>query len=148
MKHSDFHHLVLCGCVMALLMGCGQRAPQSAGSTTGNNPPGNTPLPTQPPPPTYSSGVSLSRPSVIVGTNGWGPTLVYHASPAEAIPMHRWKAAFRRWTDKGMFICLPFTIRMAVAMNCRASMCMRRILWVDRHRYGHCPLAPERQLRT
>ena len=83
MKHSDFHHLVLCGCVMALLMGCSQRAPQSAGSTTGNTPPGNTPLPTQP---TYSFGVSLSRPSVIVGTNGWGPTLVYHATDSGGDP--------------------------------------------------------------
>lgn len=77
MKHSDFHHLMLCGCVMALLMGCSQRAPQSAGSTSGNTPLGNSPPPTQP---TYSVGVSLSRPSVIVGTNGWGPTLVYQAT--------------------------------------------------------------------
>jgi hypothetical protein len=87
LKRSDLHHLVLCGCVVALLTGCGQRAPQSAGSTTGNTPPGNPSPPsepTEPTQPTYSSGVSLSRPSVIVGTNGWGPTLVYHATDSES----------------------------------------------------------------
>ncbi len=80
MKHTDFHNLVLCGCVMALVIGCSQPAPQSAGNTPGNAPPANSL------PPTYSVGVSLGRPSVIVGTNGWAPTLVYNAADNGSAP--------------------------------------------------------------
>jgi len=72
---------------MALLMGCSQPAPQSAGTPTGSappsNPPGNPPTTNQP---TYSDGVSLSHPSVIVGTNGWGPTYVYQATGSGSGP--------------------------------------------------------------
>jgi len=87
MKRSDFLHLVLSGCVIALLMGCSQPANQSAGNPTRSAPP--TDPPGNPPPtnqPVYSVGVSLSHPSVIVGTNGWGPTYVYQATGSGGSP--------------------------------------------------------------
>ena len=105
MKHTDSRNLVLCAFVMALLAGCSQRSPQSAGTTTGNTPPGNSPPPTQP---TYDVGVSLSRPSVIVGTNGWGPTLVYHSTDSESSPYASLEGCFPAVDGQGNVYLLAF----------------------------------------
>lgn len=88
MRRKDFKNLVLCGCVMALLAGCNQQLAPSLATTPGSSTSGNPsqPSPTQPPSePSYSVGVSLSHPSVIVGTNGWGPTEVYHATDSGSV---------------------------------------------------------------
>lgn len=69
MRRTDLHHLVFSGCVMALLAGCSQFKPTGSATSTGS--------PTNP---LTEGGVSLSRPSVLVGTNGSGPTLVYKAT--------------------------------------------------------------------
>lgn len=77
---------------MALLTGCS--APVSptttkttaSGTTTGlgtSTGSGTSTIGSQP---SYSVGVSLTEPSVIVGTNGWGPTLVYDASGSASSP--------------------------------------------------------------
>lgn len=84
-SQTDLCKLVFCGCMMTLLTGCSLPVRPSAATTTGTTTPvstGTTTSASQPSStqPSYSSGVSLSRPSVIVGTNGWGPTLVYHAT--------------------------------------------------------------------
>ena len=81
MRRTDPRNLLLSVCVMALVTGCSQFRSTSTGTTT--NP--SSPQPS-PPPPSYSVGVSLSRPSVIVGTNGSGPTLVYKATDIGAAP--------------------------------------------------------------
>jgi hypothetical protein len=74
MRSKDLRNLALNGCVMALLVGCNQSRPIS------------TVTPANPPSPQPSAGVSLSRPSVIVGTNGWGPTVIYNATDSKQAP--------------------------------------------------------------
>lgn len=79
-KQTDFHNLALCGCLMALLVGCGGPPPQNTGVTTSPTPPSNPPQAPNPPQPSYSDTVSINRGSVIVGTNTSGPMLIYSAN--------------------------------------------------------------------
>lgn len=74
MRRSDLRNLVLSGCVMVLLAGC----IQSTRTLTAT--------PTDPPPSKPAVGVNLIRPSVLVGTGGTGPTLVYNATASKAPP--------------------------------------------------------------
>jgi hypothetical protein len=84
MRHMDPRKIVLSGCVIALLTGCSQLQPVASTGTT--NP--SSPQPTPSPEPNYSVGVSLSRPSVIVGTMGWLSTLVYKATDSGKAPAY------------------------------------------------------------
>ena len=107
MRRTDFQNLVLCGCVMALLAGCNQSMHPNVSTTPGSSTTGDPP---QPPSgaPSYSVGVSLSHPSVIVGTNGWGPTLVYHATDGGSAPYASLEGCFPAVDGQGNFYMLAF----------------------------------------
>ncbi|HEV2323965.1 MAG TPA: hypothetical protein VGS10_08435 [Terracidiphilus sp.] len=107
MRRIDFHNLLLCGSAMALLAGCSQPMTPNEATTPGSSPTGN--LPPSSSDPVYSVGVSLSRPSVIVGTNGWGPTEVYHATDSgSAAPYASLEGCFPAMDGQGNVYMLAF----------------------------------------
>ncbi len=103
MRRTDPRYLVFGGCVVALLAGCNQFKPAGRATSTGTT---TTGTPTNPP--SYSGGVSLSRPSVLVGTNGWGPTQVYNATDSKKAPYASLEGCFPAVDGQGNVYMLAF----------------------------------------
>lgn len=99
--------LVLCGCLIAPLAGCNQPMTPNATITPAPSTTANPPQPSSNVP-SYSKGVSLSRPSVLVGTNGWGPTEVYSALDSGSISYASLEGCFPAVDGRGNIYMLAF----------------------------------------
>lgn len=107
MAGTGFQNLALCGCVMALVAGCNRSMVPNAATTPGTTTTGNPQQPSSNVP-SYSVGMSLRRPSVLVGTNGWGPTEVYNALDNGSIAYASLEGCFPAVDGRGNVYMLAF----------------------------------------